>query len=174
MTTSFALGTRRLALAAFPVLLLASSSESGDRFGPVGEGITSIQTVKGKLELAPSRRGGPGFDVLLDRHRIGWILGLAAEFQGAHPEVGLPRLVMVEITSGASGCPLGYRVIDVRGPAGRPLVSEELGNCNELRGSSRHGDVWTFEFAGSQDGANESWEYRRGIVSKVEADRPEP
>ena len=127
-----------------------------------------VPTIRGTLELqrVEFEDGDHAFQLALEGKTVAeeteyHVVAIA----GRHPEPGPARVVLLELTTGGSGCPMLYKVFEVK-DNGKTVRSEEFGNCAMAKSSFKDG-VLHIDLPKSRGAAAESWRYQNGKLSKA-------
>lgn len=88
-----------------------------------------------------------------------------------HPSEGPARVMLLELTTGGSGCPMLYRVLEVK-DNGSIVRSKEFGNCAMAKTSVTNGAL-LIDLPKIGGAAAQSWRYQNGKLSKAPA-KPAP
>ncbi len=92
------------------------------------------------------------------------VISIAASY----PEKGPARVVLLELTTGGSGCPAFYQVVEIK-EDGSVLRSEEFGNCSPKARPSFTRGVLRIDLPRIAGATAESWRYQDGMLSIVPA-----
>jgi hypothetical protein len=127
-----------------------------------------VTTIRGTLELyrLEFEDGDHAYQIALDgkalyEEKEYHIVAIA----GSYPETGPARVVLLELTTGGSGCPMLYKVVEVKDD-GSAVRSKQFGNCAMARTSFTDG-VLRIDIPKIGGAAAESWRYQNGKLSKA-------
>ncbi|MFL5359088.1 hypothetical protein [Archangium sp.] len=90
----------------------------------------------------------------------------------SYPEPGPARVVLLELSSGGTGCPSFYKVIELKDD-GSAVRSKKFGNCSPLAQPSFTDGALLINIPKIGGAAAQSWRYQNGKLSKA-APPPRP
>jgi len=124
-------------------------------------GLEEIKTAHGLLEISvvESSEGRKTFKLLLAGKLVAEERGLySVSIAAAHPRDN-PRMVLLLLGSGGTGCPAQFKVLEVM-PGGEARLSEKFGNCSDLFDTKWQDSAWRIDIPKIGGAAAQSWLYR--------------
>lgn len=135
-------------------------------------GLEEIKTAQGLLEISAveSPEGRKTFKLLLAGKLVAEERGLySVSIAAAHPRDN-PRMVLLLLGSGGTGCPAQFKVLEVM-PRGEARLSEKFGNCSDLFDARWQGGAWHIDIPRIGGAAAQSWLYRDVSLTRL---KPSP
>jgi hypothetical protein len=156
-------------MAAVSIVTLAAISHArGPRASPVRRD-HEVTTIRGKLEIQ-GIVSGPS----MGQHQLtldGKVTSVETEYgsvsiAASYPENAPARIVLLELSTGGSGCPSFYKVLEVKDD-GSTVRSKEFGNCSPMARPSFVEGVLRVDIPKIGGAKAEAWHYKDGKLSKV-------
>ncbi|WP_237057094.1 hypothetical protein [Microbulbifer sediminum] len=80
---------------------------------------------------------------------------------------GNKEYLVVQVTTGGSGCPAFFRILDPDKEQNR--LTEEFGTCSDAPSVSESGNSLIFTFPTHEPSVNRTWKYENGVLSEDSA-----
>jgi len=151
------------------VLVFAPAAQAKDLRTVVDKRLEgTVPTVHGTLELyrLEFEDGDRTYQIALDgKARYEENEYHIVEIAASYPEKEPARVMLLELVTGGSGCPMLYKVLEVKDD-GSTVRTKEFGNCAMAHPSFTDG-VLRIDIPKIGGAAAESWRYQNGKLSKA-------
>ncbi len=127
-----------------------------------------VKTVDGVLQVLREIKDGDQFQyvVILRGKVLVEKDSQIKKIKSVYPSNAAAKLILLEIDTGGSGCPLLYRVVEIK-TDGHANVTDEFGTCGDLTKISFENDAWRIDFPRFGGAPASTWVYRDGKLIEV-------
>ena len=105
-------------------------------------------------------------NVLLAGKQVGAFTSDQAAIVAVYPNASLAKLVLIELDSGGAGCPIMYRLAEIKIDKTLALT-DEFGDCLLIDRIDKVNGIWTFHFYSPGNLPSEVWIYQKGKITKA-------